>query len=988
MKICKTENFEKYITEENIDIFYSFAANKILSNIDLNDILFKKFSTFSKNLFNSYKNISERTKKLLFLLIDDNQFNSLIRPKILLNEKESLVSINYNIYEIILNSMRFCLQIIYNKNNENNLYSKLINENIIENINKLCLPGIDEPINRFITNYYLLEEHLNNKSSDYGAYVCSCGTYYSIPPCGFPIESYKCINCKQLIGGQDRKPEEKGYHKMIIRKGHYRIFKNENDKIKEFNRFNDTDELIPNMLLSDYKDRIISPLLKNIYYGISKIDKITFYQKNKKIRNLSQVGYRLLNYILFSCLFFSDCLGFINKEFKEKYSYDNMNYIEILKINWELLGEALFNKGITIIQIFLNLIFEKITILLKNCPEITNIEQRNEFEDKVEKLLQESYKEYEEYSKLYLDINTKLHNTNKDNLKSIILELYNPDEYSETEYPFLKYFIITKYPTEEHFISEIHKISNYNNLYPLLASYINPDNDKIELLKYLPKYNQFVNFMINQFSYKISRNEANKKKICDIDLYVNDNNNFRKKVDEFLKIWDKLKKYNIQYKCHKMEEELLNIKMPLSNYLIDDGEIEKGMYLAAGYENFIEWQNSFLEPITNALDNNKKGILYYFNKNLKNRIDVQKSSDNEIIKKDFPDNSIYINFLHLICLNSYRNIYYKTNNNEDINNSKTKLNFLNYNNFIYDFDAIEEELGKIILTGKRLFNKENIRFVTYSYEGFRGEKSSTLIDFIKLYPTKKFNEEEKNQLYDYIIDKNTYNTYDFSKLMFSIQLLIYYLTQEKKPIDSKINNIISNAPEYLNISEDCKKFFEHFYKFSIDNLFEIFSFIELFSFDLICKNLKDEFKLDLDKNLKDKINIYFTNGVQKLIEKIDLASACRKLISRYLISTRVDNDINPENLLSLYLEKTDLWTLDIIRKSDFFEIELNNIKDFNIKIGQVYKLCSFLDPDNILLKDINLKIAEKKKKEKKEEKDTANQNKKKIAKLKKKKLNF
>ena len=161
--------------------------------------------------------------------------------------------------------MRFCLQIIYNKNNENNLYIKLINDNIIENIKKLCLPGIDEPINRFITNYYLLEEHLNNKSSDYGAYVCSCGTYYSIPPCGFPIESYKCINCKQLIGGQDRKPEEKGYHKMIIRKGHYRIFKNENDKIKEFNRFNDTDELIPNMLLSDYKDRIISPLLKNIY---------------------------------------------------------------------------------------------------------------------------------------------------------------------------------------------------------------------------------------------------------------------------------------------------------------------------------------------------------------------------------------------------------------------------------------------------------------------------------------------------------------------------------------------------------------------------------------------------------------------------------------------------------------------------------------------------------------------------------------------------
>ena len=364
-------------------------------------------------------------------------------------------------------------------------------------------------------------------------------------------------------------------------------------------------------------------------------------------------------------------------------------------------------------------------------------------------------------------------------------------------------------------------------------------------------------------------------------------------------------------------------------------------------------------------------------------IDVQKATDNEIIKKDFPDNSNYINFFHLISLNAYRNIYYKIPNCKDENNKNRKINYLNYNNFIYDFNLIEEELGKILLTGKRLFNKDKIKFVTYCYEGFRGEKSSTLIDFIESYPQKKLEDEEKNELYDYIIEKNAH-TYDFTQLMFSIQLIIYYLTQDKKANDYKINDIIANAPEYLNISDDCKNFFEHFYKFTIEKLFEIFSFIELFCFDLISKNLKDEYKINLRKELIDKIKDYFNNGVEKLIDKAELASACRKLISRYLISKRSDNDINPDNL-SLYLTKTDLWNLEIIKKNDIFEMELNEIKNFEIKVNETYKLCQLLDPDNILLKELNLKIEEKKKKDKKEEKNH-NEVKKKIGKKKVKKF--
>ena len=970
----ETKFLLKYITEENIDIFYSIIANKILSNVDLNTKLYFKFVSFYKNLFNdSGNNASNNLKDLLSLFTDENKFNITIRNKIKLqNEDNSSTAIDYNKYEIILNSLRFCIQTTY-KENKNNFYFNIMTNDFSTIIDSYCLPGIDEPDNWIINNYQQLEKHLKTKSPDHGAYVCSCGFYYEIPPCGFPTESSQCPNCKKLIGGTKKKPEEKGYHKMIIRKGHYRIFKNLEEKKDEFERFNDTDELIPNILLSDYKNKIVDPILNKSTYGIPKIDKITFIQTNKKIRKLSQVGYRLLNFIFYSHLFFSECLGYVNNEFKEKNSFENIPFIFMLLTDWNLLKQALFEKGITIIQIFLNLIFDKFSELLKNCGEMKNDEQRNTFEEKVEELLNKCYQEYQKYSENYLKINQKLHNTDPEAIKSIILELYNPEQYDEKKYPFLKYFTMTSYSTEEIFRNELYKIKNYENLYPLISSYINPKNKEIELLKYLPKYNKFLNYMINHYSYKISRKEAYKKKLIDEPIFKDKKND----LDQFFEVWKEIKGYVTQYQCHQMEiQDILNERMPLSNFLVDDGEIEKGMYLAGGYEQFIKWQNGFIKPIIKALDKNKEGILYYFNENLKHKIDVQKATDNEIIKKEFPDNSIYINFLHLINLNCHRNIFFKNNNH--------KINYNNYNNFIYDFETIEEELGKILLTGKRVFN-DKIHFVTYTYEGFRGEKSSTLIDFMSIYPPQKLDDNEKKELFKYIKEKSNYGDIDFTQIIFSIQQIIHYLTQEKIDKESKLNDILASKPVYLNISNDCKNLFENLSNFGICKLFEIFSFLELFCFDSMIKNLKDDYKIKLKEGQKQKIDEYYQSGEQISIDKVNLASFCRKLISRYLISQRNGNDINDENLLSLYFMKADLWDLDIIDNNDLFEVEINNIKSYipDLKVCQAFDLCNYLDPDNTKLKEIKMIL--EKEKENKEKKIQTSEIKIKIKEKKKKK---
>ena len=187
--------------------------------------------------------------------------------------------------------------------------------------------------------------------------------------------------------------------------------------------------------------------------------------------------------------------------------------------------------------------------------------------------------------------------------------------------------------------------------------------------------------------------------------------------------------------------------------------------------------------------------------------------------------------MHLINLNSQRNIFLPNG----------EINYSNYNNFVFDFETIEEELGHIVLTGKKLFN-DTIHFVTYTYEGFIGEKSGTLVDFMNIYPPQKLDDNEKKELYKYIKEKSTSGEIDFTQLLFSIQQIIHFLTQEKMNKESKLNDILNSKPVYLNISEECNDLFEKFSEFCISKLFEIFSFLELFCFDSMVTNLKDDYK--------------------------------------------------------------------------------------------------------------------------------------------------
>ena len=72
--------------------------------------------------------------------------------------------------------------------------------------------------------------------------------------------------------------------------------------------------------------------------------------------------------------------------------------------------------------------------------------------------------------------------------------------------------------------------------------------------------------------------------------------------------------------------------------------------------------------------------------------------------------------------------------------------------FNYELDQIEIELGNIVLPGVRKFKASNdeLRFITYMFEGYRGKNSNILTNFNEKYPPQELTYQEKRILNKYI----------------------------------------------------------------------------------------------------------------------------------------------------------------------------------------------------------------------------------------------
>ena len=152
--------------------------------------------------------------------------------------------------------------------------------------------------------------HFKSKSNE-GCYACLCKNwfYHSIPS-GFPVSeevNMKCPNCGKPIGSEKNALLRNIYSEnditIVKRDTYFRIFKD----VKEIKKDTKKKELLQKinyMTLEKFKEKYIYNSQKE-EKGIFKIDKNNFKNDDQVVRNLSQVSYRLLNFILYTHLFFA-----------------------------------------------------------------------------------------------------------------------------------------------------------------------------------------------------------------------------------------------------------------------------------------------------------------------------------------------------------------------------------------------------------------------------------------------------------------------------------------------------------------------------------------------------------------------------------------------------------------------------------------------------------------------------------------------------------
>ena len=483
---------------------------------------------------------------------------------------------------------------------------------------------------------------------------------------------------------------------------------------------------------------------------------------------------------------------------------------------------------------------------------------------------------------------------------------------------------------------------SFKNKYPLTLKVLKHNesqNKNISLLGYIPKINKKLNHLIDNYSYKISRDEASKKTIKEEFNKEENNififNNLKKEgviqiyMKDVFNLFKTFKDTPLQWGCHPLAQMIIDSESSLCTVLLDDNE--PGYYLASIYKKLIEYQNTFLDNIINL--NSQNGLLHCFVKQLNSEIMVQDSTINEIVKLNIDENEknnikLYSDLDEIIFVNTSNNPF--------------------TNKFNYELDQIELELGNIILPGIRKFKSadDELRYITYMFEGYRGKNSNILTNFNEKYTPKELTQNEKNTLHYFI---NNFAKDEYKNFLFCIQILINYIQNAGKPEETPIYQIILNIPDHINIDENIKNLFITNKELTINKLVRIFEFFEHLCWNQITDNLLDEFKKPLDKDKIKLIGDYFKNNNDNRnnIKKVELAGAIRKFISRYLAGKRSQSEISEDKMLFDYLIRVDLWVRNIDNPE--FEKEFFELSKFKITVGEGKDFYEKLGGDNEIL---------------------------------------
>ena len=914
--------------------YYSDEKDKCISNIINLKNEFHKIST-SLDLSPLCINLFEK-------ILDFKQFMKIIISKIGNNN-----NLTQQQFEILFYSLRFVLKTSQNKN-KNNFYYNLLSRQCKEYINNNYIIGTLPFNNIFLKSYYSLNILMHSPSPyKVGYYVCTCGQFYILGNCTCPTEKRACLNpeCKLQIGGT--------HHKLLGAEAgqtdHWRIILEEKDKnITMYSETAIKDGRIPCIFLDQFKKKYVDKYINKQPKGIKKEDADDFIErKESNVRTLDELSFRILNYILYSHLFFSNLLNNFDDDEMKLYTHGNLTCFRIIEKNYEIIEIILKEKGVNNIKSFMNIIFDKFGDLIEKAENMSTIEQRQKFEDEIKNYFEQLIKIKEEYTKkenYYNNYNEKIKGNNPLSLMEIISENYSPFEkiYNKEDYPNIEMFLISKYANMNDLEISLKKQPNYVKNYCLLTQVLSYD-EEYRLIENIENINRLVDYLYKKYNNRIERDKAKEIKIKDCFENENINEINKNLLQPYIESWNKIKSKCKKYLCRKEMPELnITMEHTLIHFLPDDGELYGGMYLSSAYRNIIDWQNNFIDNIINSISD--KSLLKTYSSQLNQTIHVQDSTKENLA---IIDQKIYNRLKNMIMQYSMRDIF-----------KNGRIDFTQFNKTIkYDFDSMETELAKIILPSlKKFYSKEEdepIKFITYLYETFRSKRSTIITNYNGKYPSRELNDKEKQLLYLFIKNKKNESVNFTKDILASCQILIDFIQKENFNKNESIAIVIKKLPKYIEINESFKSFFilssdenekQEYNIFSVNTLLNVYNLIELICWNQFKENLNDQYQMHLTDEIKKGIKEYFNEEItgSNIIKKQDIANAVRRLISRYLSGKRGDIDISEYKKLFDYIQRADLWPTDLL-ENDNFETELFNIFERLKKISPIVIKCNEKD---------------------------------------------
>ena len=900
-KLSKLFNFYDLMVNEEISHF---------SKVSLNENRINELSQFTLNIINSL-GLSPLSENILKLVYDSNSIK---------RELPFIKSLPLSTYEMLLYAHKFAFMCSLSK--ANSVYSNILSPNVLNNLNNIYIPGGEPNDNLLIKSGEQIYEY-SQKSKD-AIYKCSCHDWYFInrtTQCGFPAQTSKCRNCGQQIGGEN--------HKLVEREGHVRVL-NETQRPQNYE--------VPFILLVDLMKEVEKERKKQIK-GLKRVKKNFYLDNDKKVRNISIVTYRILNFIFFSCIYYNTKLGYLKPNDLKNFYYsdagkDDESILSIIKDNWNALIKELQKSGIENIQCFLNLIFPEIAkIILENNSSLQRPEERDEFENKCNNVIENAIRNYKINSNTFIENNKKILDIKDITIKSIVQETSDLNNLSQMPlYPLINYFIVTKYPEEDSFYEQFEAIPNSTSKYPVMTAYLtaiqNKDNDINDISEIFTLINPFIIYVLEKYNNKISRKDAKNIKIMDEldqDQYMG------QLFESFQKGWEKIYKKLTNYDCHgDLPPKNITKEDCLAYVLNDNFEDGYGKYIASAYKTIITCQNEFLSRL---ISNHPKKII------------VQKASPKEIVSFTIK-NDLFNSFDDIISVFSNRNYSYENG----------KFDYSGYKNIQFDFDSIENELSKLLLPGKKLFKGElEQEFINYAFEAFNQDETIITKYKDKIQNAKSLSTEERTKL------NHAIKGMDYNKIIFNLQSLFLYFINKKNITGNEIlfleiknlpENIIKLDNEFINIFN---RLHSDYFDLQLNQLIDFYEYIEWLIFPKIIRNLPrntelsdEEFKSlnlleyinaynDLSKEQVDKLNKHFENK-ELLITKSDLRGAIRKYISRYMVSERFKK-FNT-SIFDEISYKDELWKDQITsdENEERFYNEIHELNSIKIKVGQTVDL--------------------------------------------------